>query len=72
MGNPFPARSMAALATCPKVMVPNFDDDVIRESAAAGVRDESAPAGILPPWCLWKYSTDAALGQTPSPSTVTT
>ena len=49
MGNPFPARSMAALATCPKVIVPNFDSDVIQESAAAGVRDDSTPAGILPP-----------------------
>ena len=49
MGNPFPARSMAAFATCPKVIVPNFDRDVIHESAAAGVKEDSTPAGILPP-----------------------
>ena len=54
MGKPLPARSMAALATSPKVMVPNLDSDVIQESAAAGVSDDNTPAGILPLWRLWK------------------
>ena len=72
MGKPFPARSMAALATSPKVMVPYRESAVIHASAAAGVSDASTPTGILPPWFFWKYSMDAALGHTPRPSMVTT
>ena len=63
---------MATDATSPKVMVPNFDSEVIHESAAAGVREVSTPVGSFPPWFLRKYSMEAARGQTPSPSTVVT
>ena len=52
MGKPFPARSMAAEATCPKLMVPNLEREVIHESAAAGVMAVRTPGGILPPWFL--------------------
>ena len=54
MGKPFPARLIAEDATSPKVIVPNLDRSVSQESAAAGVRDERTPAGILPPWFFLK------------------